>query len=60
MGYAPHNKKCYNCYNPVTRKTMVSMDVSFFEDQNISWRGRVKVLKKETFGTLFLIPYLQR
>ena len=32
IGYAP-NKKGYKFYNPQTRKTYVSMDISFVEDR---------------------------
>jgi len=32
IGYAPY-KKGYKCYNPQTKKTFVSMDVSFVESQ---------------------------
>ena len=32
IGYAP-NKKGYKCFNPKTRKTVVSMDVTFLEHQ---------------------------
>ena len=30
IGYAP-NKKVYKCFNPKTRKTVISMDVTFLE-----------------------------
>ena len=32
VGYAP-NKKGYKCFNPKTRKTVISMDVTFLEHQ---------------------------
>ena len=32
IGYAP-NKKGYKCFNPKTRKHIISMDVTFLEHQ---------------------------
>lgn len=37
-GYAP-NKKGYKCYNPVTRKSIISMDVTFLENQKYFLQG---------------------
>ena len=53
IGYAS-SKKGYKCYNPATRKIIISMDVTFLENHKYFLQGE-RNKEKEIFGTLSLL-----
>lgn len=64
LGYA-HNQKGYKCFDPISKKTLVSMDVTFFENtpffQNHLQGGRkeedaIQYLQIQNSDSLFLDP----
>lgn len=56
LGYGSHQKG-YRCYNPSTKKTYVTMDVtfleteSFFQDTTSSFQGEMQTEKKNWWET---------
>ena len=52
IGYAL-NKKRYKCFNPQTKKTFVSMDVTFLETQPWFYKTKISNTKAEKFTLPF-------
>ena len=53
ISYAP-NQKGYKCYNPLTQKTVVFMNVTFLESQKYFLQGEITRSQDENFWDVIL------